>query len=53
MYEHSYHMDYGTATAKYVDAFMRNVSWEEVDRRFSAGRQRPVLSPAAAHGPPT
>ena len=43
MYEHSYHMDYGTATAKYVDAFMRNVNWEEVDRRFSAGRQRPVL----------
>ena len=34
MYEHSYHMDYGTAAAKYVDAFMRNVNWEEVDRRF-------------------
>lgn len=36
MYEHSYHMDYGTAAAKYVDAFMRNVNWEEVDRRFGA-----------------
>lgn len=36
MYEHSYHMDYGTAAAKYVDAFMRNVNWEEVDRRFAA-----------------
>jgi superoxide dismutase, Fe-Mn family len=34
MYEHSYHMDYGTAAAKYVDAFMRNVKWEEVDRRY-------------------
>ena len=35
MYEHSYHMDYGTAAAKYVDAFMRNVNWQEVDRRFA------------------
>jgi Fe-Mn family superoxide dismutase len=38
MYEHSYHMDYGSAAAKYVDAFMRNVNWEEVDRRFGARR---------------
>lgn len=35
MYEHSFHMDYGTAAAKYVDAFMRNVKWEEVDRRYA------------------
>jgi len=35
MYEHSYHMDYGSAAAKYVDAFMRNVNWEEVERRYS------------------
>lgn len=33
MYEHSYHMDYGAAAAKYIDAFMQNVSWEEVNRR--------------------
>ena len=33
MYEHSYHMDYGAAAAKYVDAFMQNVKWEEVNRR--------------------
>lgn len=38
MYEHSYHMDYGAAAAKYVDAFMRNVNWAEVDRRFGARR---------------
>jgi len=38
MYEHSYHMDYGSAAAKYVDAFMRNVNWAEVDRRFGARR---------------
>jgi superoxide dismutase, Fe-Mn family len=34
MYEHSYHMDYGTAAAKYVDAFLDNVNWEEVERRY-------------------
>ena len=35
MYEHSYHMDYGSAAARYVDAFMQNVDWEEVDRRYA------------------
>ena len=34
MYEHSYQMDYGAAAAKYVDAFMQNVNWEEVNRRY-------------------
>jgi len=34
MYEHSYHMDYGAAAAKYVDAFMQNINWEEVNRRY-------------------
>ncbi|HEX8148004.1 MAG TPA: Fe-Mn family superoxide dismutase [Pyrinomonadaceae bacterium] len=34
MYEHSYQMDYGAAAAKYIDAFMDNVNWEEVDRRL-------------------
>jgi superoxide dismutase, Fe-Mn family len=38
MYEHSYHMDFGSAAAKYVDAFMRNVNWEEVERRFASRR---------------
>ena len=37
MYEHAYQMDYGAAAAKYVDAFMQNVKWEEVDRRVGAG----------------
>jgi Fe-Mn family superoxide dismutase len=36
MYEHSYHMDYGIAAAKYVDAFMRNLDWEVIDRRHNA-----------------
>ena len=33
MYEHSYQMDYGAAAAKYIDAFMQNVNWDEVNRR--------------------
>ena len=34
MYEHAYQMDYGAAAAKYVDAFMVNVNWDEVNRRY-------------------
>lgn len=36
MYEHSYQMDYGAAAAKYIDAFMQNVNWEEVNRRIES-----------------
>jgi len=36
MYEHAYHMDYGAAAAKYIDAFMQNVNWSEVNRRIEA-----------------
>jgi superoxide dismutase, Fe-Mn family len=36
MYEHAYQMDYGAAAAKYVDAFMTNVNWDEVNRRVAA-----------------
>lgn len=34
MYEHSYHMDYGAAAGKYVDAFMENINWAEVYERY-------------------
>lgn len=34
MYEHAFHMDYGTAAARYVDAFMANLDWQEIDRRY-------------------
>lgn len=34
MYEHSYQMDFGAAASKYVDAFMKNVNWDEVNRRL-------------------
>ncbi|MAY24946.1 MAG: superoxide dismutase [Polycyclovorans sp.] len=36
MYEHSYHLDYGSAAAKYLDAFLANVDWEIVEQRFEA-----------------
>jgi len=35
MYEHAFHLDYGAAAAKYVDAFFANVQWAEVERRFT------------------
>jgi Fe-Mn family superoxide dismutase len=35
MYEHAYHLDYGAAAAKYLDAFFANVLWSEVDRRYA------------------
>ncbi|HKD40905.1 MAG TPA: Fe-Mn family superoxide dismutase [Myxococcaceae bacterium] len=34
MYEHSYQMDYGAAAAKYIDAFFRNINWDEVNSRL-------------------
>lgn len=39
MYEHSYHLDYGAAHAKYIDAFFQNVSWDEVNARFERAQK--------------
>lgn len=36
MYEHAFHMDYGTQAARYVDAFMANLDWEVIDGRYQA-----------------
>jgi len=44
MYEHAYHMDHGAAAARYVDAFMQNVNWEEVNRRVEAALKMRMLS---------
>ena len=44
MFEHAYHMDYGSNAAGYVDAFMQNVNWEECNRRFEQARKaQPLL----------
>jgi len=40
MFEHSYHMDYGAKAAAYVDAFMENINWTNVTRRFGQCAQR-------------
>jgi Fe-Mn family superoxide dismutase len=34
MYEHAYHMDYGAAAAKYIDAFFANIQWDAVATRI-------------------
>ena len=34
MYEHAYQIDYGADATKYIEAFMRNVDWVEVERRY-------------------
>ena len=34
MYEHSYHMDYGAKAAAYVDAFMKNINWENTSALY-------------------
>lgn len=43
MYEHAYHMDYGSAAAKYIDAFMANLHWEEVNRRLVTAQKMAAL----------
>lgn len=37
MYEHAYHLDFGTNAAAYVEAYMRNLHWDRPARRFAAG----------------
>lgn len=38
MYEHAYHMDFGAAAKAYLDAFLANVHWDEVNRRVEKAR---------------
>jgi len=47
MYEHSYQMDFGAATARYIDAFFRNIQWDAVAARLErATRSMSATSPA-------
>jgi Fe-Mn family superoxide dismutase len=43
MYEHAFHIDYGAAAAKYVDAFFANVNWAEVNRRYERARKAALV----------
>lgn len=44
LYEHAYHMDYGAATKAYIDAFLANVQWDEVNRRVERARAHEKVS---------
>jgi Fe-Mn family superoxide dismutase len=39
MFEHAYAIDFGSAHAKYIDAFFANVNWSVVDKRWQAARK--------------
>jgi superoxide dismutase len=39
MYEHSYHIDYGTKTADYVGVFMSAINWPAVERFYEGLRK--------------
>jgi Fe-Mn family superoxide dismutase len=49
MYEHAYHIDFGTNVRGYVDAFLRNVDWQAVEGRFEDATKalppRPLVQP--------
>ncbi|NDZ16048.1 superoxide dismutase [Variovorax sp. WS11] len=36
MYEHAYHMDFGSKAGAYVDAFIKNIRWEAVQEQYGA-----------------
>ena len=36
MYEHAYHLDFGANAGPYVDAFMQNIDWENVNEHYAA-----------------
>jgi Fe-Mn family superoxide dismutase len=35
VYEHAYFIDFGSDRKAYIAAFLQNVNWQEVDRRFA------------------
>ncbi|MCL4347925.1 MAG: superoxide dismutase [Candidatus Thermoplasmatota archaeon] len=39
VYEHAYYTDYGPKRAPYLDAFMKNVNWSEVEKRLQKARK--------------
>src|SRR5947208_4659578 len=41
MYEHAYHMDYGAAASKYVDAFMEAIRWDNAAKLYDQYSREP------------
>jgi superoxide dismutase, Fe-Mn family len=35
-YEHAYHMDYGSAAAKYIDIYMEAIKWDHATKLYDA-----------------
>ena len=44
MYEHAYHMDFGAKAGAYVDAFMANIQWDKVYKRYGAAVEADALA---------
>lgn len=42
VYEHAYMIDYAIDRAKYLDAFVKNIDWDVVSKRFSAASKYPT-----------
>jgi len=55
MYEHAYHIDFGANVKAYVDTFLRNVDWSEVESRYEDAAKvtppRPVVQKEFADVP--
>ncbi|HSE79952.1 MAG TPA: Fe-Mn family superoxide dismutase [Alphaproteobacteria bacterium] len=47
MYEHAYHIDFGARAEAYVEAFMRNIDWSAVARRFEQAADRVATNEGA------
>ncbi|MEK9968446.1 MAG: Fe-Mn family superoxide dismutase [Ferrovibrio sp.] len=48
MYEHAYHMDFGTRAAAYVDAFMQNIAWDRIGERYQRAIAGSIARPQAS-----
>lgn len=44
MYEHAYHLDFGAKAGAYVDAFMANILWDKVYKRYGAAVEADALA---------
>jgi superoxide dismutase, Fe-Mn family len=42
VYEHAYMIDYGIDRGKYLDAFVANLDWNVIDKRFSTVSKHPT-----------
>ena len=38
VYEHAYYLDFQTARAKYIDAFLKSIDWDAVNKRLAKAK---------------